>query len=370
MIVADTAPATDPKPPAAFCTGLITPSPSMSPTTASLSLFSCTRRPAMRSPKRQRGFLALPGEIRNHIYTYCFDRDCHCEILARGSQLKEQKSRTVKLRSGLASWRGKTLELGAQSNDIPPTVVRFSRPLGKYNVVHGLQTNWLSSLYALSLVCKQVYLETAIFVYSKTVFVFDAPKRMHSFFGTVSSVSLQQITKLHLHYDTYGPPERIDHQVWQERHRQSWIKVCKVASKQLVGLQELQVWVQLHDSAPKFNLREKWIQPLLQFRRLTTSQQLQRNDHSGTAEASLRPVTLQTVEIHVRTRLSRNPLAMFLNNHKLSRASTELHLLYGHAVSLAIRGAREEEAMAAFNAAWEGKHKRWNHHLQFARTGW
>lgn len=148
------------------------------------------------------------------------------------------------------------------------------------------------------------------------------------------------------------------------------VKVCKAASKQLVSLQELQVWVQLHDGAPKFNLREKWIQPLLQFRRLTISRQSQRNDHNETAEASLGPVTLRTVEIHIRTRLSRDPVAMFLNNHKLAQASTELHVLYGHAVSLAIKGAKEEEAMAAFNAAWEGKHKRWNHHLQFARTGW
>lgn len=177
----------------------------------------------MRPPKRQRGFLALPGEIKNYVYAYYFDQGYHCEVVAKDSQLKEQKSRTVKLRWGLASWQDKAVELGTQSNDIPLTVVRVSRPLGKYNVVHGLQTNWLSSLYALSLVCKQVYLETAIFVYSKTVFVFNAPKRMHGFFGIVSSASLQQITKLHLHYNTYGPPERADHQVWQEKHRQSWL---------------------------------------------------------------------------------------------------------------------------------------------------
>ena len=145
-------------------------------------------------------------------------------------------------------------------------------------------------------------------------------------------------------------------------------KICKTASKQLTGLHELKVWVQVHDSAPKFSLREKWLQPLLQFRRLT-SQQPRKHDNDD-AVASFRPVTLEAVEIHILTRWSRDALAMCLNNHRLAQASTELHVLYGHAVSLAIRGAKEEEAMAAFNATWKGKYKCWNHHLQFARTGW
>lgn len=79
---------------------------------------------------------------------------------------------------------------------------------------------------------------------------------------------------------------------------------------------------------------------------------------------------LETVKIHIQTRWSKDPLEVFLNNQRLARASTELHVLYGQAVSLAIKGAREEEAMAAFNAAWEGKYKHWKHHLQFAPTGW
>ena len=221
LIATNPAFATDLESGTAYCTGLI-PVPDMLPATASPSLFSCAHRPAMRPPKRQRGFLALPGEIRNQIYTYYFDQDYRCEVVAKGSQLKDWESRTIKLRSGLASCQDENVGLGARPNEIPPTVVRFSRPLGKYNIVHGLQTNWLSSLYALSLVCKQVYLETASFPYSKTVFVFDAPKRMYRFFGTVSSASLQQITKLYLHYNTYGPPERTNHQVWQDRHHQSW----------------------------------------------------------------------------------------------------------------------------------------------------
>ncbi|EUC44532.1 hypothetical protein COCMIDRAFT_27146 [Bipolaris oryzae ATCC 44560] len=337
----------------------------MSPiTTISPSLFSRAHRPPIYSQKQLRGFLALPGEIRNQIYEYYFDREHHCEVAAKGGRFKQREPHTIKLCSGLSSQKYWTVCSGSESDDsLAPCVVRFSVSLGKYIMVHGLQTNWLSSLYALSLVCKQVHLETTKFLYCKTVFIFDAPKRMHSFFGVVSSASLQNITKLHLHYNTYGHPQRTDHQVWQDKHTQSWSKACKAASKKLSNLQQLQIWVRIHDCAPKFSLREKWIKPLLQFRRLTCGKACTNNDVDNA-------MLLETVRIHVQTRWSKDPLAVFLNNQRLARASTELHVLYGQAVSLAIKGAREEEAMAAFNAAWEGKYKHWKHHLQFAPTGW
>ena len=140
-------------------------------------------------------------------------------------------------------------------------------------------------------------------------------------------------------------------------------------AKTLTGLQQLEIHVQLHGMAPKFNLREKWITPLLQFRRLT------RAKDEATAEVAAASVPhhqlrLQKVKVHVQTCWSKNPHTVFLNNRELAQASTHLHALYGEAVSLAIRGAKEEEAMAAFNAAWEGEHAEWRHHLQFARTGW
>jgi hypothetical protein len=146
-----------------------------------------------------------------------------------------------------------------------------------------------------------------------------------------------------------------------------------------VGLQELEVWAQIHDSAPKFNLRENWVAPLLQFRRLTRSSELatkesatkeQVIDGAKSSQPTQRQSTLETVKVHVRTLWSKSPLTAFRNKQGLARASTNLHLLYGQAISLAILGAKEEEAMAEFNAAWEGEHTEWRHHLQFAATGW
>jgi hypothetical protein len=140
-------------------------------------------------------------------------------------------------------------------------------------------------------------------------------------------------------------------------------------------LQELEVWVQIHDSAPKFGLREKWVAPLLQFRRLVRSKGLGIKDiptkEEGANHAkSSRTSTLNTVKVHIRSRWSKSPLTVFRNNTGLARASTNLHLLYGQAISRAIMGAKEEEAMAEFNAAWGAEHTEWRYHLQFAATGW
>jgi hypothetical protein len=188
-------------------------------TMGNASLFSRAHAPRASAPKRVRGFLALPGEIRNQIYQYYFDAQHHCEVTAKGCQFNQQNPRTVKLWLGLTP---SSTRVSAPDAAQELAIVRFSRPLGKYNAVQGLQTNWLGSMYALSLVCKQVYMETAVFLYHKTVFIFDAPKRMANFFSVVSTLRLESITTVRLHYNTYGHPQRTEHLIWQNKHGESW----------------------------------------------------------------------------------------------------------------------------------------------------
>jgi hypothetical protein len=61
---------------------------------------------------------------------------------------------------------------------------------------------------------------------------------------------------------------------------------------------------------------------------------------------------------------------VFKYNAPLARASIDLHRLFGEAISRAILGSTEEEAMVGFKEAWEGKYHMWKHHLRFAKTGW
>lgn len=186
------------------------------------SLFSRAHKPRGSTPKKIRGFLALPGEIRNQIYGYYFDSERRCEIASKGSQFTQRKPQTVKLSSSVIAKKSTTPAPTPEKSATPAIVVRLSRSLGKFNAVQGLGTNWPGSLCALSLVCKQIYTETAKFLYQNTIFVFDAPKRMTNFFTYASAVHLGSITKLHLHYRTYGNPYRTVNIVWQEKHHQSW----------------------------------------------------------------------------------------------------------------------------------------------------
>lgn len=326
-------------------------------------------------PRKVCGFMSLPGEVRNMIYGYYFASKFRCEFAAQGRRLDNPQSRTVKPRSALPHTNNASNPFQHTTRKVPkspPVTVRMPRMLGKYSRVKGLQTNWQSSLFALHLVCKQVNAETTPFLYTKTVFVFDAPKRLEAFLTVLPQEKLSLITKLQLHYNTYGHPARAQDTIWQEKHHDSWLRTCRAASKTLLGLKSLEVWVQVHDCAPKFNLQQKWVAPLLQFRRLKYKpEDLEATTHGYCSRPHPRPRPgLTHVKVHMQTRWSKTPLKDFNGNLPLARASSKLHILFSNAISLSILGFKEKVAMARFNKAWEGEYAMWKHHLQFAPTGW
>ena len=333
----------------------------------SICLFS-RARPGKPTTRKIRGFLALPGEIRNMVYEYYIQPDFRCEFAAKGYCFKQAKSRTVKLLPNVH----RTSHLYKDSTkpeEYGPTVIRISRPLGKYNVVQGLQTNWLASIYTLNLVCKQIHAETQEFLYQKTVFVFESPKRLTNFLTFISKPKLATITKLQLHYSTYGAPKSLDDLVWQEKHTKSWTRACSTASKKLLSLQELGFWVKVNHRPLRFNLHENWVKPLLQFRRLIRTPKLADGTKLSNSLAEQQK-KLEIVNVHIETCWSRNSVVSFNHNKELARASSDLHLLFGRAVSLAILGAKEGEAMAEFNTAWRVTHQIWQYHLGFAKINW
>jgi hypothetical protein len=326
----------------------------------STSLFS-RARPGKSTPKKVRGFLSLPGELRNEVYQDYFESDFRCEIAAKGSILKERKTRTVKLSTG-----AQTLKYQSKPKEESPITIRTSRPLGKYTTVKGLQTNWFSSLFAIHLVCKQLHAETLPYIYSTTVFVFDASNRLKTFLNVVSKPKLEHITKLQLHYETYGCPQLLKDRIWQEKHNKSWVSSCASASKELVGLQELKIWIQVRDSPLRFNLRESWVLPLLPFRRLGRTPPSTTNI-SEPEVVKPREGKLEIVDIVLRSKWHDY---QFARNSQLEKACKALHILFGGAIRDAILGAKEEAAMTAFNDAWKGEYHLWQHHLGFAKTGW
>ena len=218
--------------------------------------------------KKIRGFLGLPGELRNRIYGYYFTEDFVVEIVAKGTQLVQDPFKTAKLSMTIYC----PPKSKRRSKAKAPITLRFSRKLGHYKRVDGVETEWHTSLPALPLVCKLVHHETIVYLYHKSTFVFDAPHRIQSFVKSVPNVNLTHIKKLHLHYNTYSQPGCLEHRIWQEKHLTSWTKACRTLSKTLVNIEELRVWIR-HSSRVWMDLKEPYIRPLLQFRRLTCCDQ-------------------------------------------------------------------------------------------------
>lgn len=323
----------------------------------------CTSSPnrhAKLARKPRRGFLTLPGEVRNMVYQYYFQGDFRCEISARNSRFEGPKQLVVTLCSNMAL--EKATDIKQTKYKRKTTVVRFAQYLGKYDVVKGLQTTWLTSLFSLHLVCKLIYVETVAYIYSKTEFCFQSPKRIYNFLDVVSQPKLQQISRLELHYHTYGHPQASHDTIWQHKHHDSWMRACNSMAKALTGLKKLTVYIYVHESAPKFSLREKWVSPVLQFRRLTCI-----SSKISSSETPGRRNVLQWVKIVIRTPLSK---CSFQGNLRLVRANADLHLIFGRSIRSAILGMTEQDAMAEFEEAWKGKYSIWRYHLGFASTGW
>jgi hypothetical protein len=213
----------------------------------------------------------------------------------------------------------------------------MSRVLGKYKHIDGFQTKWTSSLSALTLVSKQIYTETISYLYLNTTFVFDAPRRMSNFIQSVPAGNLAYVTKLILHYSTYGDPRY--NSTFQEKHIKSWMVACKTASKSLVNLQKLEIFLRQNGTFSYFSLRDPSLQPLLQFRQLSSRRATSRPDRlTSVAEISN---GLSTVVVHFSTRYTRGWDEQRYREHVCSK----LHHLHGMAISRAILNLDEKDGL-------------------------
>lgn len=293
-------------------------------------LFSRPKPPG----KKIHGFLRLPGELRNRVYDYYFKNEFRVEIVARGTVLVKPKPKTVKL---YVSPRYDHVKTRTPLADVPSNFLRMSRTMGRYKHVDGIETKWASSLSALPLVSKQIYAETVSYLYLNTTFVFDAPRRLTNFIESVPAINLSHVTKLILHYSTYGDPRYKN--PFQEKHVKSWTTACEVASKSLTNLQRLEVFFNHNGNELVFSNGNRYIQPLLQFRRLSSTPVSNKPAHSTSAtETSNR---LSTVIVHFSTRNTRRSY----ENAYLKEVSSGLLDLYGVAISRAILGWKKHDVV-------------------------
>ncbi|KAF1929704.1 uncharacterized protein M421DRAFT_4153 [Didymella exigua CBS 183.55] len=336
------------------------------------SLFAHARPRVKLPPKATKitlKFLSLPGEIRNKIYQYYFQDTYRCELVEDGCDFEAHAPKTFKLLLNSSHTIDTKPNKRIKSRDrtaSKPLTFRFPRAHEKSTLPGSrLHLGWLNPHGALILVCKQVFAETLALLYQRINFVFEAPRRITNFLRRIPQPSHSSVTKLHLYYTTYGNLAAAEDVTWQQKHVESWTRACKVAAKSLTCLRELDVDIWINEDAPKFNLRQKWLQPLLKFHRITCDSHQQESTHNRSR--AIKTKSLEAVKVRVKTRLWAHN---FEGRFHVAKACKDLHRLYSLGISKAILGAKEEEAMVLFNKAWEGKHKDWQHHLGFVRTGW
>jgi len=143
-------------------------------------------------------------------------------------------------------------------------------------------------------------------------------------------------------------------------------RACEAASKKLTSLRELEVFIELHHVFRKVSLREKWITPLLQFRRLASPRKAARRTVEppplGQRQPGLEIAKVKFQHLYIE-------YASYAGLQGLDRAKRELYLLFGQAISLAITGATEEAAMSGFREAYAGRHAQYQPYLPSSWAG-
>ena len=232
------------------------------------------------------------------------------------------------------------------------------RKLGNFKRVDGLQTQWESSLSALPFVSKQIYMEVLEFLYDSTTFVFAAPKRIFNFLEVVPKVNLSYITKVSLHYTTYGEPLLIEDRQWMYKHRVSWSDGCRAITKKLTNLRALELTVNWPDENVFLDLRQPFLTPLWQFRRLFSPGRAIMDNRGGV-------IATRTVKVIFNTHWSEDVYA----DPAVAKASEELHAAFGLAIERAICGWNSDDAMTELHKTWD-EHEEWHFFLSFMATGW
>jgi hypothetical protein len=225
---------------------------------------------------------------------------------------------------------------------------------GRYERIRGLDTRWSTSLCGLIFVCKQIHNECICFFYTNTTFAFDSPSRVVNFLKVPLATNLANVTRIQLHYHTYGDPKRSEDIRFKQKHAESWSRTCKTAAQELVNLKHIDIWIHTRETNVRLGIHENYLMPICWFR--------QRLDPNKTISKALK-----TANVRIDTIWNRQDA--FKDKH-LQWASEHLHKLFEEAISRMMMGAKPAVAMEEFNRAWEHQFARWHHHLQFAGTGW
>jgi hypothetical protein len=188
------------------------------------------------------GFLDLPGEIRNRIYSHICPEQ---QILLRCSH----PNKSLKPNAS----RGHS-DVSKRSSQLYATVVL---PEGAGHHQHELVFS-----APLLRVCRKIHEEVLPLLYTSVAFHFQSMKAVNCFLNGAPGQGLQQITKLAITQPGYGEPCRTSNTTWKAKHDQRWMSNCKRIAQEMTGVQHLKLCLQICDWPCQLNLSSNWAKPL------------------------------------------------------------------------------------------------------------
>lgn len=193
------------------------------------------RLPAQRRLKSP--FLALPAEIRNHIYSYVVPS---ARILIHGNAPNQE------LASLREAWENQDRYV--------------KRP--RYRLGHLLDNDDIEDNLILSpsllLVCREIKKEVELFMYSRLTFCFDSMNVVHKFLNAASKEGIKEIRSLELSNFGHGHPTYTTHLDWKDKYDQKWRKTCERIAEEMVSLNTLMLQMSIHDWPVTLTEKDRW----------------------------------------------------------------------------------------------------------------
>lgn len=192
---------------------------------------------------RESPFFSLPGELRTKIYEYIFDTYRVAIIRHKPPAFEGQKQGRYRLYH-------KNLQLRDEGSHAINSTMSASPPL------------------ALALTCSKLYLETVLYLYSNTHFVFSSPKVINMFLKRTAKVSQAAIRHLELHHIMYNEPALTEHRIYKCLSDMRWYLTCGDMCEAFTSLKTLHLNLAIADWPIRLEVEEKWALPLKFFRDL------------------------------------------------------------------------------------------------------
>ncbi|KAF2759225.1 hypothetical protein EJ05DRAFT_337533 [Pseudovirgaria hyperparasitica] len=328
-------------------------------------------------PRKQVGFSDLPGEVRNQIYGYYFQKRSRVELhtvpkrTTRKNPLPRKSNQTFIFVSPTADSRKVVYSPKKPSAQ---STVHITRPL--FKSCHKIRsqyhdTKWSSSIGALFLVSRQLYEETIHFHYVNTTFVFDTSKRLRSFLTHVSTERLSAIRNIEVKHISYGEPQHPRDCVYKNKHDEKWEVLCADTARLMPSLRSLVVSWHVVECPMRFEVTEEWLKPLWAFNVLnksTTPSELRhlKRSHDIVQDTKILQSAVRESPFKMRVRFStfadaahRYQLKKYQIDPRLTAAYDALKGRFEQAIGYVVAGWTMKDAIWVYKEVYRQRHIMW-----------